>query len=224
VLNNNLYKPLVVGYVLGNAGRQTKSGCGNYFGFELGRFDEAKRHLKYSLALWDQQTAKLEPGCLRATNNLIALYTETKQFGRAQKLGEDTLATHKDDLDRHPSERVHTLHNLATVYYFRGRYQDAEHLLRDAMAILEQHGSGEDPQIMYVLVTTASVLVRNGKPEQALDLVQRARSIGERIFGREHVVLARALIVESAAYRSLNRTAEAAVAVQKALAIISGHS
>jgi tetratricopeptide (TPR) repeat protein len=188
--------------------------------FELGRFDEGKRHLERSLGLWDQQTATLEPGRLRTTNSLLALYTETKQFSRAQKLGEDTLSTLKAAPDSHPSERVHTLHNLATVYYFRDRYREAEYLFREAVAILEQHGWGEDAEAMYVLVSMASNLVRTGKPEEALESVQRARTIGEKLFGQDHVVLARALIVESAACRSLNRTAEAAVAVQKALAVI----
>jgi len=194
-------------------------GIGSLY-FELGRFDEGRRHLESALVLCDERTARLEPRCLRAANNLIALYTETKQFSRAQKLGEETVSRRKDEFDRDPSERVHTLHNLATVYYFRGRYEEAESLLREALMMLERQGSGEDPQTMYALVTMAPILVRNGKPEQALASVQRARGIGEKIFGRDHVVLARGLIAESAVYRSLNQTSAAGATVQRALAII----
>ncbi|MCC6367015.1 MAG: tetratricopeptide repeat protein [Bryobacterales bacterium] len=188
--------------------------------FELGRFEEGKLHLERSLLLWDQQVSRPESGRLRTVNQLIALYTETGRFSRAQKLGEDTLFHRRADLDRHPQELVHTLHNLATVYYFQGRYQEAERLLRDALATLEQLGIVEDSHAMYVLASMASVLVRNGKAEQALACARRSRSIGERIFGPQHVALARALVAESAACRQLKRTAEAEIAVKKALAII----
>jgi tetratricopeptide (TPR) repeat protein len=183
---------------------------------ELGRFGQAQKHLERSLALWERYPCIDCTGRLRAANNMVTLYTETQQLNRAQKLAEQMLNLR----ELSPSEEAPLLHNLATLYYFRGRYHDAESLLHKAIALLEQSGSAGDARIMYALVTIAPVLVRTAKPRQALDCVQRARRIGEEIFGPDDVVLARLLIAESAVYRALNQIPEATAAVQKALALL----
>jgi tetratricopeptide (TPR) repeat protein len=183
---------------------------------ELGRFGHAQKHLERSLALWERYPCIGCPGRLRAANNLVTLYTETQQLNRAEKLAEQTLNLR----ELSPSEEALLLHSLATLYYFRARYHDAESLLHKAIALLEQSGSAGDERIMYALVTIAPVLVRTAKPQQALDCVQRARRIGEEIFGPDDVVLARLLIAESAVYRALNQIPEATAAVQKALALL----
>jgi tetratricopeptide (TPR) repeat protein len=183
---------------------------------EMGRFGHAQTYLERSLALWDRYSGAESLGRIRAANNLVALYTETQQLKRAQKLAEQTL----EGLGLYPSEEAHALHNLGAVYYFRGRYHDAESLVRKAATVLEQNGSADDAQMMYLLVTMTPILVRTGKAHQALDCVQRARRIGEQIFGPADIVLARVLIAESAVLRVLNRIPEAMTAIQKALAML----
>jgi tetratricopeptide (TPR) repeat protein len=94
-------------------------------------------------------------------------------------------------------------------------------LLRDALE-LQKHQDNEDENIdlMYVLISMGSVLLRTAQPEEALAYVMRARQIGEKVFGPDHVVLSRALIVEAAVYRSMGRTAEAGIAARRALAVL----
>ncbi|MEP7362287.1 MAG: tetratricopeptide repeat protein [Acidobacteriota bacterium] len=189
----------------------------------LGRFAEGTRHLERSLALWDRLPGVRHPGPLWAANSLVTVYTETQQLNRAQKLAERTLQRRQELLDLYPLERAHTLHDLATVYQLRGKHREAESFLRTSVALMEQYGSADDERIMHVLVTLAPVLVRTGQPESALACIQRARLIGEKRFGRDHMVLGRVLIAESLVYRSLNRTPDALVAIEKALAIVPAY-
>ncbi|MGH9629611.1 MAG: tetratricopeptide repeat protein, partial [Bryobacteraceae bacterium] len=89
-----------------------------------------------------------------------------------------------------------------------------------ALRLLEEHRGDEGAEMMYILFSMGSVLVRTTQPEEALACIERARRIGEKVSSPDHVVLSRALITESSIHRSMNRIAEAEVAVRKALTIL----
>lgn len=85
------------------------------------------------------------------------------------------------------------LYGLATVYSAIGRPADAEHLLRDALAI-RTHALGEnDPNTLYTAFNLATALRRQGKLEEArttyLDVLEQS----EQVLGPHHNQVANAL-------------------------------
>jgi tetratricopeptide (TPR) repeat protein len=187
---------------------------------ELGRYGEAERYLRRSLALQPNETEGHSPDPFQAANNLVSLYIEMGQFSRAEKLAKQVLSRTEPTLQIYPHDRAQALHNLAAIYYFQSRYPQAESLLRQALNLLEKHKGDEGTEMMYILFSMGSVLVRTTQPGEALASIERARRIGENLTKNDHVVLCRALITESSIYRSMNRVAEAEAAVGKALTIL----
>ncbi len=186
---------------------------------ELGRYIEAERHLRRSLAIFDRELLAPSPVRLQAVNDLVSVYIETRDYSRAQKLLERTFSQEGQLLDLHPLQRARALENLATVYYFRKRYNEAGVLLQVAVRLRDQRPDADSAGKMVALTTLASVLLQTA-PEQALPPIERARRIGETTFGQGHPALARVLITEAGVYRSIRRTTEAETSIQEALAIL----
>jgi len=186
---------------------------------ELGELNEATRLLQRSMDLWEKQPGA-DVGAIRAENNLAALRLEAQDFRSAQKLAEHTLTTRKELLDRFPVEKAHVLHNLGTAYSFRGRYEQARPVFLESLTLLERQSPAHGMEYMQVGAILAEVLIWTGHPEEALDYARRSREMGETTLGPRHPAVSRGLIAEAAAYRSLNRNAEAMAAVQRALDIL----
>ncbi len=191
---------------------------------ELGRYADAEQHLQRNLATLNKSFPEHKLEWLRTVSHLISLYTGIGEFSRAANLGEQVVRTGEAMQQRYPLDYAQTLHHLAITYFFQGRYRQAESLLRAVIKLQQDQGSDEaaEAELMYALVSMSSVLLRTAQTEDALACVVRARQIGERVFGPDHLVLSRALIVESSAYRSLGRTAEAEIAAQRAVAVVRG--
>jgi hypothetical protein len=83
---------------------------------ELGRYADAERHLRRSLALLDDPSVQCSRDWLRTANNLVSLYTEMGEFDRASPLAERVVKasvpiSHIYPLDRArtPQSSVHLL-------------------------------------------------------------------------------------------------------------------
>jgi tetratricopeptide (TPR) repeat protein len=69
------------------------------------------------------------------------------------------------------------LADLAMVYKYQGKFGEAEKLLRQGLAILEEKLSPDDPMLTSVLSPLCATQTAEGKYRQALTLTERTRQI-----------------------------------------------
>ena len=97
-------------------------------------------------------------------------------LGEAERLGSDA-----------PQLFV-SLDRLGGLYFARGKYADAEPLLRRAMSIREKALGPDDPAVAESLVMLALNQYGAGRYAEAEPLLHRALAIREKSLGPEHPV------------------------------------
>ena len=78
------------------------------------------------------------------------------------------------------------LADLAACYEFQGRYSESLPLREHSLAVLEQSGGAEHPDVAFALVGLAAVCKTLGDHERALALAQRGFNIAEKSYGAEN--------------------------------------
>jgi len=76
----------------------------------------------------------------------------------------------------HPDVAI-SLDNLAELYRIRGRYAEAEPLLKRSLAIFEQTFGPEHPNVAAFLKNYAALLRETGRGAEAAKLEARAKAI-----------------------------------------------
>lgn len=99
--------------------------------------------------------------------------------------------------------------SLARVYFFQGRYREAESLYRRALAANEKSLAPDDPDLAASLASLAEVYRFLGRTAEAEPLYRRALLIRSRIHGTEHVSVAESLHDLAEVSRVQGRHAEA---------------
>ena len=79
----------------------------------------------------------------------------------------------------HPSVAT-ILDNLALLYYYEGRYADAEPLLARALLIWKSAVGPDSPDVATNLETHAAVLRRLGRYKEAAAMESRVKTIREK--------------------------------------------
>ncbi|RKH13443.1 serine/threonine protein kinase [Corallococcus sp. CA053C] len=112
----------------------------------------------------------------------------------------------RDDL--HATEAV--VHQLYIDGEVAQRPEQAKLHAEEARALLERSGGNPDLEAQ-LLVYQASSLVQQGRPGDALPLLQQVLSLQERLYGRDSPRLARGLLLMASALRQAGRGEEALV-------------
>ena len=85
----------------------------------------------------------------------------------------------------HP-DTAQSIYNLAVLYKNQGKYELAEPLYQQALAIDEKVYGQDHPEVATDLNSLANLYTNQGKYEQAEPLYQRALAIREQVFGSDH--------------------------------------
>ncbi|RKH40494.1 protein kinase domain-containing protein [Corallococcus sicarius] len=121
----------------------------------------------------------------------------------------------RDDL--HATEAV--VHQVYIDGEVAQRPEQAKLHAEEARALLER--SGGHPELeAQLLVFQASSLVQQGRPGDALPLLQQALALQERLYGRDSPRLARGLMLLATSLRQSGRSEEALVHNQRTLALL----
>ena len=96
-------------------------------------------------------------------------------------------------------ERFQAVNNRGTILEQAGRLAEAEADFRDALSVLERTLAQDDPLVARALMNVAGAQRRQGRPAEALPLLERAAGIYARKFGPAHpdTVAARAELDEA---------------------------
>jgi SOS-response transcriptional repressor LexA len=125
------------------------------------------------------------------------------------------LAAHSAE---HPDIAA-SLNGLALLYTNQGKYEEAKHLFKQALAISEKAHGAEHPDIAASLNGLALLYTNQGKYEEAEQLYKRALAIREKTLGVEHPDVAATLNNLAVLYEGEGRYTEAEHLYERALAI-----
>ena len=111
------------------------------------------------------------------------------------------------------------LNNLAYLYRAAGRHEEAEPLLKEALAITERALGREHPDIATSLSSLARLYRATGRYSEAEPLLKEAIAISEKMVGREHPTVAIWLYNLARLYQDTKRYAEAEPVLKEVIAI-----
>jgi tetratricopeptide (TPR) repeat protein len=128
------------------------------------------------------------------------------------------ITAHGDGLDiREPTTRL--MNELGTYFYARARFDEAEPLIRRALASDEQALGNEHPNVATHLNNLAQLLKATNRLVEAEPLMRRALVIDEQSFGKDHPDVAIDLNNLALLLQATNRLDEAEPLMRRAMEI-----
>ena len=188
---------------------------------ENGQYAEAEAQARELLA-----EVKAEHGLesLEATEVLDQLVESLWRGGKtaepeSQELAERAVAVKEKLFGPENLKVAKSLHNLAVLHYYGGRYAQAEPLHERALSIREEALGPDHPDVAKSLNNQAILYWRQGKYAEAEQRYKRALAIWEKEFGPDHPRVAESLNNLALLYRAQGKYAEAEPLHKRALAI-----
>jgi tetratricopeptide (TPR) repeat protein len=109
------------------------------------------------------------------------------------------------------------LHRLAHYLFARGRYEEAEQIVRRSGAVDEELMGPDHPHVGQDCANLAILLHELGRTDEALPLIRRAMAIGEEELGPEHPLVAERYHILASLLEAKGRLAEADPFIRHAL-------
>src|SRR5262245_28563912 len=150
-----------------------------------GRQEQAKALLLTSLHILER-AKNSERDLAAVLNSLARLHEARCVYGVAERWYQRAIKILKSgDGSTGPKLHVWSLANLANLYRIRGRYQEAETLFREALAMAERILKPDDLTFSALLNNLAVLYKYMGRFSEACRLYMRALTITERTLGPE---------------------------------------
>ncbi len=121
-----------------------------------------------------------------------------------------------------PTTRL--LNDLASYFYRRARFDEAEPMYRRSLAIDEQSLGKDHPKVAMILSNLAQLLQATNRLAEAEPLMRRALAIDEQSFGENHPNVAIRLNNLAALLKETNRLAEAESLMRRVVEILENPS
>ena len=167
---------------------------------------------------------RLSESTAEAASSLNALALSVHEQGRheeAEPLYRRALAA---DLASVGEADLHTQRvrgNLALLLLDRGDFAGAEQVFRDVLQSIGGHRGATETRmdVAEYLEGIGMTLTAQGRPAEAIDLLEQAVELRVRLVGRDHFLSARSLDHLGAALLGAGRLDEAAAAIEESLAV-----
>ncbi len=183
-----------------------------------GRYDVAASY-SAAFARWEREQP--EESQVSQFASLLASFLSERAacHTAAEALMLRSLQIDESRLGRDHPEIARHLNNLAMLFRWTNKLDEAVTLMRRALAIDEQALGVEHPNVALSLANLAALLHSMNRMEEAEPLMRRALSIDEKQFGSAHPDVARDLNNLAELLESTDRLAEAEQLFCRALAI-----
>ena len=157
-----------------------------------GQRTEAKPRLERAVAILEKQVPEEPLALANAYSALAAVLRDEGNLPRAADLMRRAL-TKFDGVDPAYPARIAVIHNLGTILLDNGRYDEAEPLIREAIALTEQ-SQGQDAAPLAILMEgLEQVLSARGALEEEHAVGERRLAIARKNFSQDHAWTASAL-------------------------------
>jgi len=185
------------------------SHCGSLY-FLQARYDDAEPLLVKAWQtrrrlLGEQHPDTLASAVQVAWLSFLAGSSVARDFSAVEDLFVMTREAGRRVLGDEHSVTLEATRGLATLYYYIGRYEDAEPLCTDGLEITRRVLSEEHAATLGFMNLLALLHCQRGRYGQGTPLATRALQIGERVLGKEHPATVRSMFVLGELYRSQDR-------------------
>ena len=185
------------------------------------KFAEARGYWNQAFVLRERALGPGHPTVAGSLNNLGVVAFAEGHYDEARDFHERALKIWTEALGPEHPQTSYSLNHLGKVAREQGRYDDALRLHEAALAIRERALGLRHTLVADTLLSLGRLFEAKQDYRRALDYDQRALGVYETALGPEHPSVATALIEMGQAYVALERTPEAIVALERALAILA---
>ena len=165
---------------------------------QIGNLTDGERQLKDALAMAD--AIRSADGKARVEHDLANVLVQQGRKDEAIRLYEAALRTGGGN-------GIKTKGNLALLYAERGRFAEAERLLREQMQLLQNESPRNEQDIVETRANMIAVLGLSGKVNEAIPLIKDNMRHAERM--KDDFLLMISKIALAGAYNDTNRHDEA---------------
>ena len=158
--------------------------------FQMGTFEEGKRHFKRSLALKLELLGSEHPDVASAYNKLATVLSHQGDLKQAKEYHERALAIRQQTLGPQHPDVASSYNNLANVLSDQGDLKQAKEYHERALAIMQQTLGPQHPDVASSYNNLATVLSDQGDLKQAKGYHERALAIRQQTLGPQHPDLA----------------------------------
>ena len=206
-----------VGFIDGFIGRDQSLGSS----VSPGRLQERKALLTRQLAELEVSPQSSTPRALSQRANLLGelgdVHQDLAEYNEARRCFEERLSVAEQIKDE--PLLASALNDLARLQLTNGQFNQAEPLMRRALAIDEKSFGPDHPTVAIPLNNLAQLLKATNRLAEAEPLMCRALTIGEKSFGPDHPTVATDLNNLAQLLQATNRLAEAEPLMRRALTI-----
>ena len=154
--------------------------------FQMGTFEEGKRHFERSLALQLQLLGSEHPDVASSYNNLAAVLRGQGDLKQAKEYHERALAIRQQTLGPQHPDVATSYNNLATVLRGQGDLKQAKEYNERAHAIMQQALGPQHPDVASSYSNLATVLSDKGDLKKAKEYHEHALAIRQETLGPQH--------------------------------------
>jgi tetratricopeptide (TPR) repeat protein len=156
-----------------------------------------------------------------ALQGLEAVYTQTREFTKAEHYGRLALEIREKELGPDNADLGAPLQNLAAVYHSERRYAEAESLYTRALRVLEKGGRAGDRAAANVHNNLARLFGDTGNLDRGIQQAKLAVAIWEGVAGPQDPQLAMGLTNLAKLYCRARRWPDAEEAIERARRIVA---
>ena len=142
-----------------------------------GKLDEAERHMRRALDLYQQELGPLHPKTAVAHNSLGMLAMGAGRLDEAAAQFESAIASYRDGPGIERPDAAFAVDNLGNVRREQGRYEESQRLLERALAIRRATVGEGHPDTATTLVNLGGLFHVQGKLAEAEPLYREALAI-----------------------------------------------
>ncbi|XP_044174523.1 uncharacterized protein LOC114977301 [Acropora millepora] len=154
--------------------------------FDMGTFEEGKRHFERALDLELQLFGSEHPDVALSYNNLATVLSHQGDLKQAKEYHERALSIRQETLGPQHPDVAGSYNNLAAVLSDQGDLKQAKEYLERALAIRQQILGPQHPNVASSYNNIATVLSDQGDLKQAKEYYERALAIREQTLGPQH--------------------------------------
>jgi tetratricopeptide (TPR) repeat protein len=186
--------------------------------YSQGRYLEAELRYNQAIALWKRVPGRDLVPLVESSRSLAALYLETGQYAKAQRLGLPLLAAKLEEIRPDSTVSAGLSATLGALAFAEGRYKDAEDRYQHAVAIWDRLHSNS-VEAVRTLNNLGLLYYESTRYVEALQSYERGRQLAEKLLPSTHPELVRLLANIGSAHFQMHGPAKAEPFYKSALAV-----
>ena len=190
--------------------------------FNLGNYVTAEQQMNTARRIWENQGLIGQPGLVRSLANLMALYVDCGEYGKA-KAAADRIIVIPMGQQFSAVDRVLVLNNVARLHESMSNFGDAESVYAEAITTLEVGGLASSRVMAIVLNNRGSLMFKRHRYQEAGSDFTDALSILDARVESTHPAMVEPLVNMAHAEIHAKRYIPAAVLLARALQITTLH-